>query len=176
MAEPHWETSVQARQGKATTALVRIEYLWQLFLTNMEPVTTKTIPQTHPGATEHFHCVSLSPISELRFSSNRFKHVLYHLSSPNASFYILRPLLFTTTIHLGTIRNLPAFSKESGALDWTSWRGMSTSDASIRDRSKKLQALYILDLPRPLTTSIACWLLLLTELLEGDRKRINDIT
>lgn len=154
------EASVRAWHGKATAALVKNEHLWQLFLTNMQPITTKTTPQPHLGAMEHFTCVSLSLISEFRFLSNRFKHVVYHLSSPNASFYILRSLLFTATIHLGMIRNLPAFRRESGALDWTSYREMSTSDASIRDRSKNYKLstfwVFLVTLLLPLPLGFCC--------------------
>lgn len=124
------------------------------------PTWSQQLKQYHKptlGVTEHFHFVSLSPTSKFRFLSNRCKRVAYHLSFPNTSVCIVMSLPLTTAINLGTSRNFPAFSRESGALDQPSWGRMSTSDASTHDHSKQLQSPYISSVPLHFTTSVSGW-------------------
>lgn len=86
------------------------------------------------------------------------------------------PLPLTTAINLGTSRNFPAFSRESGALDWPSWGETSTPDASTHDHSRKSRSLYISSLPLHFATSVSGWFFLLTKLLEGGRGRVHNLT
>lgn len=131
MARLCWETSVPVWLCKAATSLGQIEQLWQHFSTKMEPTTTNKNNTTNPPWELQNTFVSLSPISECRFVSNRLKCIGCHLSTPNPSFCVLISLPLTTTINLHTIRNFLASCKESRALNLTSWREASTSDVSL---------------------------------------------
>lgn len=117
------EENVQAWHCRASTSLVEIKYLWLPFLDQNRANNKKEqYCKTTLGTTQHFYCISLSPISEFRFMSNRFKCAAYHLSTQNASLYVSMSLLLTTTINLWTIKNLPESCRESGALDCTLWK------------------------------------------------------